>query len=81
MIPQETQHDASLAAYNAKLTTLIQSRVDAGQHVVLVNMNAAFAAAPNVDAILVNGVHPNDVGYKLMAGIWYRSIGPLLRGN
>jgi lysophospholipase L1-like esterase len=61
--------------YNAAIPAIVQQRVDAGQHLLLVNMSGAFTAAnPNVSALLADGVHPNDQGYAVMAQTWYDAI-------
>jgi lysophospholipase L1-like esterase len=62
-------------AYNAAIPAIVQQRIDAGKHLLLVNMSAAFAAANNnVSALLADGVHPNDQGYAIMAQTWYDAI-------
>jgi lysophospholipase L1-like esterase len=66
-------------AYNAAIPAIVQQRVDAGKHLLLVNMSSAFAAAnTNVSALLADGVHPNDQGYAIMAQTWYDAIESVL---
>ena len=66
-------------AYNAAIPAIVQQRVDAGKHLLLVNMSAAFSAANNnVSALLADGVHPNDQGYAVMAQTWYDAIESVL---
>lgn len=66
-------------AYNAAIPAIVQQRIDAGKHLLLVNMSAAFAAANNnVSALLADGVHPNDQGYAIMAQTWYDAIEGIL---
>ena len=65
--------------YNAAIPAIVQQRVDAGKHLLLVNMSAAFTAAnSNVSALLADGVHPNDTGYAIMAQTWYNAIASVL---
>jgi len=65
--------------YNAAIPAIVQQRIDAGKHLLLVNMSAAFAAANNnVSALLADGVHPNDQGYAIMAQTWYDAIESVL---
>jgi lysophospholipase L1-like esterase len=65
--------------YNALIPGIVQERVDTGQHLLLVNMNAAFRAAnANVAALLADGIHPTDTGYGVMAQTWYAAIESLL---
>jgi len=66
-------------AYNAAVPAIVQQRIDAGKHLLLVNMSAAFTAANNnVSALLADGVHPNDQGYAIMAQTWYNAIESVL---
>ena len=65
--------------YNAAIPAIVQQRIDAGQHLLLVNMFGAFTAAnSNVSALLADGVHPNDQGYAIMAQTWYDAIESVL---
>lgn len=65
--------------YNALIPGIVQERADAGKHLMLVNMNAAFRAAnANVEALLADGIHPNATGYGIMAQTWYAAIESLL---
>jgi lysophospholipase L1-like esterase len=65
--------------YNATMPAMVQERVDAGQHLLLVNMNAAFRAAnANVAGLLADGIHPNATGYGIMADTWYTAIESVL---
>jgi lysophospholipase L1-like esterase len=61
-------------SYNAAMLPLVQVRAAEGKHIVLVDQNAGF---PNSE--LADGVHPNDAGYRRMAGVWYAAISNLLR--
>jgi lysophospholipase L1-like esterase len=49
---------------------VVQKRIDAGKHVVLVDMFKNFPSA----GLSSDGVHPNQQGYDWMAGIWYDGI-------
>jgi lysophospholipase L1-like esterase len=67
--------DNGVDEYNALVPGIVQERVDAGKHLILVNMNAAFRAAnANVVALLADGIHPNATGYDVMAQTWYDAI-------
>ncbi len=71
--------DNGVDEYNALVPGIVQERVDAGKHLALVNMNAAFRAAnANVVALLADGIHPNDTGYGIMAQTWYAAIESVL---
>jgi len=61
--------------YNAAIPAVLQQRADAGQHLLLVNMTAAFSAAnANPLSLLSEGLHPNNAGYAVMAQTWYSAI-------
>jgi lysophospholipase L1-like esterase len=60
-------------AFNAALPAIVDARVKAGEHVMLVDMNSDFPTS-----LLGDGVHPNQMGYERMAGVWYDAIGELL---
>jgi hypothetical protein len=56
--------NAAGTAYNAQIPGVLQTRVAAGKHVVMVDMSKM----PTSD--LSDGIHPNDTGYAYMASIW-----------
>ena len=60
-------------AFNAALPAIVDARAKAGEHVMLVDMNTGFPTS-----LLGDGVHPNQMGYERMAGVWYDAIGGLL---
>jgi lysophospholipase L1-like esterase len=65
--------------YNALIPDIVQERVDAGKHLLLVDMNTAFKSANmNFVSLLAEGLHPNDMGYTVMAQTWYAAIESLL---
>jgi lysophospholipase L1-like esterase len=66
--------NANVDAYNAAIPAIVQRRAAAGKHIVLVDQHSDFPASE-----LADGVHPNDAGYRRMAGVWYSAIAPLLR--
>jgi lysophospholipase L1-like esterase len=68
--------------YNNAIPGVVQSRVTAGKHIVLVDMYAAFTANMNYKTALMNDeLHPNDAGYMVMAQTWYAAIGSYLPRN
>ncbi len=68
-----------IQTYNAAIPELVQSRADAGMHVVLVDMYSAYTAEPNYKQGYMNDrLHPNDAGYVVMAGVWYEAISEYL---
>jgi lysophospholipase L1-like esterase len=61
--------DATVGTFNAAIPGIVQSRVNAGRHVHLVDMHAALTTAD-----LADGVHPNAGGYEKMAATWYAAL-------
>jgi lysophospholipase L1-like esterase len=61
--------DSNLDALNAAIPGIVQSNVDAGRRVHLVDMYSALTAAD-----LADGVHPNAGGYSKMATVWYDAL-------
>ena len=47
----------------------MQSKVNAGKHVHLVDMHSALTTAD-----LIDGIHPNASGYDKMAAVWYNAL-------
>src|SRR5689334_5382439 len=50
--------EANVRTYNATIPGMVQSKVNAGRHVHLVDMHSALTAAD-----LIDGIHPNAAGY------------------
>ncbi len=44
------------------------------QQVLLCDMNAEFKAQSNLASLYADDVHPNDVGYQVMAQGWFKAI-------
>jgi lysophospholipase L1-like esterase len=61
--------DSTVQAFNAEIPGIVQSAVDAGKRVHLVEMYSALTAAD-----LADGVHPNAGGYSKMATVWYDAL-------
>jgi len=51
----------------------VQSRVAAGKHVMIVDLNAGFPSS----GLSSDQVHPNVAGYAWMGDRWYDAIGAL----
>jgi hypothetical protein len=66
--------NANVQAYNAAIPALVQKRASEGKHIILVDQ---FTGFPNSE--LADGVHPNDTGYRRMAGVRHGAIAKLLR--
>jgi lysophospholipase L1-like esterase len=61
--------DAAVRTFNNALPGIVQSKVNSGKHVHLVNMHSALTAAD-----LTDGVHPTAGGYDKMAAVWYGAL-------
>jgi lysophospholipase L1-like esterase len=68
IIPEPSQASA-INTYNSAIPGLVQTRANAGKHVILVDQFKGFPTSE-----LGDGVHPNQAGYARMAGVWYEAI-------
>lgn len=55
--------------FNAAIPGIVQSKVNAGRRVHLVDMHSALTTAD-----LIDGVHPTATGYDKMAATWYAAL-------
>ncbi|GAA3934495.1 carbohydrate binding domain-containing protein [Actinoplanes auranticolor] len=70
IIPLASAGQAAAArTFNAAVPGIVQSKVNAGRRVHLVNMHAALSTAD-----LIDGVHPTAGGYDKMAATWYAAL-------
>ncbi|MES4902959.1 MULTISPECIES: SGNH/GDSL hydrolase family protein [unclassified Streptomyces] len=61
--------DSTVRTFNAAIPGIVQSKVNAGKRVHLVDMYRALTTAD-----LADGVHPNAGGYSKMANVWYNAL-------
>jgi lysophospholipase L1-like esterase len=61
--------EARARTFNAAVPGIVQSKVNAGKHVHLVNMANALTTAD-----LIDGIHPNATGYDKMAATWFAAL-------
>jgi len=61
--------EANVRTFNATIPGMVQSKVNAGKHVHLVDMHAALTAAD-----LIDGIHPTATGYDKMATTWLTAL-------
>jgi lysophospholipase L1-like esterase len=61
--------EAAARTFNAALPGIVQSKVNAGKRVHLVDMHAALTTAD-----LIDGIHPTAGGYDKMASTWYAAL-------
>ncbi|MGI5191914.1 ricin-type beta-trefoil lectin domain protein [Promicromonospora sp. CA-289599] len=64
-----SEGDAAVNRFNAAIPGIVQSKVNAGKKVHLVDMHSALTAAD-----LEDGVHPTAAGYDKMAAVWYDAL-------
>jgi lysophospholipase L1-like esterase len=70
IIPITNAGQESLArSFNATIPGMVQSKVNAGKRVHLVDMHSALTTAD-----LIDGVHPTATGYDKMAATWYAAL-------
>ena len=65
---------AAVNTFNAAIPGIVQTRVAADKHIIVVDLNAGFPSS----GLSSDNVHPNPSGYAWMAGVWYNAISPLL---
>ena len=58
-----------MRTFNAAIPGIVQSKVNAGKHVHLVDMHSALTTAD-----LIDGIHPTAGGYDKMAARWYSAL-------
>jgi lysophospholipase L1-like esterase len=72
---QSASINTRVEAYNSAIPGLVQSRVAAGKHIVMVDMYRAFVANPSyATALMTDRLHPNEAGCMVMATTWYDGI-------
>lgn len=65
---------SEVASYNGTIEPMVQEKVNAGAHVIIVDQFEGFPESDMDDA-----VHPTVGGYERMAQKWYDGIEPYLR--
>jgi lysophospholipase L1-like esterase len=61
--------ESAARTFNAAIPGIVQSKVNAGRRVHLVDMHSALSTAD-----LIDGVHPTATGYDKMAARWYSAL-------
>jgi len=64
---------AAVNTYNAAIPGIVATRVAAGKHIIVIDLNTGF---PSGD-LSSDNVHPNPTGYAWMGDRWYDAIGDL----
>ena len=68
IIPEPSKA-SGITTFNDAIPAIVQTRANAGKHVILVDQFTGFPSSE-----LGDGVHPNQAGYARMAGVWYTAI-------
>jgi len=61
--------ESAVRTFNAAIPGIVQTKVNAGRHVHLVDMHSALTTAD-----LTDGVHPTAAGYDKMAATWFNAL-------
>jgi hypothetical protein len=77
IIPYPSQA-ANVNLINQSISSMVQSKVAAGKHVVMADLNTGFQTSTMLSG---DGVHPNQTGYDWMGDTWYAAISSLLPGS
>ncbi|WFE33468.1 cellulose binding domain-containing protein [Micromonospora sp. WMMD975] len=61
--------ESAVRTFNAAIPGIVQSKVNAGKRVHLVDMHSALNTSD-----LIDGIHPTANGYDKMAAVWYNAL-------
>jgi lysophospholipase L1-like esterase len=67
-------HSPVTTQFNIDVNNMAQSRIAAGDDILVVNMEPALNYATD----MADSVHPNDSGYAKMADVWFNALDNLL---
>ena len=70
--------EAFLKYYNSDITSRVNLRREKGQNIRAADVNSVIT---DVKSQLMDGVHPNNKGYKLMGEYWTEVIGEYIKEN
>ena len=73
-VTRRPQFNPEVVTYNHAIPGIVQAEAAQGKHVLLVDMYHAVSPA-----MLVDGAHPDDRAYALMAQVWENALIPLLK--
>lgn len=73
-VTRRPQFNPEVVTYNQAIPGIVQAEAALGKHVLLVDMYHAVSPS-----MLIDGAHPNDRAYALMAQVWENALIPLLR--
>src|SRR6185312_11529702 len=61
--------DSAARTFNSAIPGIVQSKVNAGKRVHLVDMHSALTTGD-----LIDGIHPTATGYDKMATVWFNAL-------
>lgn len=69
-------NDTTVQAYNATIPAMVNTRAQAGKHVLFVDAHAAFIKDANykADYVSSDGLHPSTNGYAVIGDLFYGAI-------
>lgn len=73
-LTRRPQFNTEVVTYNQAIPGIVQAEDAQGKHVLYVDMYHAVSAS-----MLVDGAHPDDRAYALMAQVWENALIPLLK--
>ncbi len=62
--------NATIKTYNDAIPGVVDTRVAAGKHLMVVDMNTGFTSG----MLSSDSIHPNKSGYDFMGNVWYEAI-------
>lgn len=77
IVPYPSQM-ANVNLINNSIPSMVQSKVAAGKHVVMADLNTGFQTSTMLSG---DSIHPNQIGYDWMGDAWYAVISGLLPGS
>ena len=63
---------AWVSSFNSQLDSMAQQRIDAGDDIIVVDMENGANLDYSKD--LIDGIHPTNCGYEKMANVWYEAL-------
>lgn len=70
LIIDRQTHSPETTQFNIAVNNMAQSRIDAGDDIIVVDMESAL----NYTTDMADNIHPNDTGYAKMAEFWYNAL-------
>jgi len=74
LIVDRVPHSPATTQYNQDVNNMAQSRIAAGDNIIIVDMESAL----NYSTDMPDNLHPNDTGYAKMADVWFNALNSIL---